>query len=287
MLPGAMPSITKSSKRTSTTIDQRARRERGRRASGARTPEERAAAAAERAAKRRPPKQRPRLRDRREAGKHAEGRRRTKLATLNRSERRPETDAPAHSPALVSFDNVFKEYAPGVGLNGASFDIAPGEFVFLVGATGSGKSTIMRLLTKELEPSGGRIEVAGRDLSHIPRKRVPHYRRNIGVIFQDFKLLPTRTVYENVAYALRATGHSRREIRAKVPDILRLTGLSTKLHNYPDELSGGEQQRVRQPPAAPARRRADRQPRSRDEHRDHAAPVPDQPHRHHRPRGHP
>ncbi len=106
---------------------------------------------------------------------------------------------------------------------------------------------------------------------------MPYYRRNLGVIFQDYKLLPNRTVYENVAYALQVTGGGRREIRDKVPDILRLTGLATKLHNYPDQLSGGEQQRVgdrprvRQPPAAADRGRADRQPRSRDVDRDHAA----------------
>ncbi len=95
-----------------------------------------------------------------------------------------------------------------------------------------------------MEPTDGTIVVAGRDLAEITRKRVPYYRRNLGVVFQDFKLLPNRTVYDNVAYALSATGASRKEIRAKVPDILRLTGLSTKLHQYPDQLSGGEQQRV-------------------------------------------
>ncbi|HMJ03287.1 MAG TPA: ATP-binding cassette domain-containing protein, partial [Conexibacter sp.] len=97
---------------------------------------------------------------------------------------------------------------------------------------------------KEFEPTAGTIHVAGRDLSEITHKRVPYYRRNIGVVFQDFKLLPNRTVHDNVAYALQVTGASRKEIRAKVPDILRLTGLSTKLHNFPDQLSGGEQQRV-------------------------------------------
>src|SRR5690606_41907248 len=95
----------------------------------------------------------------------------------------------------------------------------------------------------EIEPTGGTIRVAGRNLADIPRKKVPYSRRNIGIVFQDFKLLPDRTVYDNVAYALQVTGASRKEIRAKVPDILRLTGLSTKLHNYPDQLSGGEQDR--------------------------------------------
>ena len=153
--------------------------------------------------------------------------------------------APAGAGPVIRFADVSKHYGPGnVGLDGASFAIQPGEFVFLVGATGSGKSTIMRLLIKELEPTAGEIHVAGRDLSQIKRKRVPFYRRNIGMVFQDFKLLPNRTVHDNVAYALQVTGGGRREIRDKVPDILRLTGLSTKLHNYPDQLSGGEQQRV-------------------------------------------
>src|SRR5436190_22638746 len=102
----------------------------------------------------------------------------------------------------------------------------------------------MRLIILELEASAGSVVVASRDLSEITRKRVPYYRRNIGVVWQDFKLLPNRNVHDNVAYALQVTGGSRREIREKVPDILRLTGLATKLHNYPDQLSGGEQQRV-------------------------------------------
>ena len=157
--------------------------------------------------------------------------------------------APATQPSptarVIEFEDVSKHYGPGnVGLDGASFSVRPGEFVFLVGSTGSGKSTIMRLLIKELEPTSGSIRVAGRDLGQIARKKVPYYRRNIGMVFQDFKLLPNRTVYDNVAYALQVTGSGRREIREKVPDILRLTGLSTKLHNYPDQLSGGEQQRV-------------------------------------------
>jgi cell division transport system ATP-binding protein len=122
--------------------------------------------------------------------------------------------------------------------------IGRGEFVFLVGPTGCGKSTCIRLLQKELEPSQGEIRIAGRALGEIPRGRVPYLRRNIGVVFQDYKLLPNRTVYDNVAYSLQVIGGSRQEIRRKVPDILRLVGLSTKLHNYPDELSGGEQQRV-------------------------------------------
>jgi cell division transport system ATP-binding protein len=146
---------------------------------------------------------------------------------------------------VVEFRGVSKLYGPGgVGLDRATFAVRRQEMVFLVGPTGSGKSTIMRLLIKELEPTEGRIRVAGRELSQIERKKVPYYRRNVGVVFQDFKLLPTRTVYDNIAYALQVTGASRKQIRATLPDILRLTGLSTKLHNYPHQLSGGEQQRV-------------------------------------------
>ena len=148
-------------------------------------------------------------------------------------------------PATVEFRSVTKRYASGdVGLAGATFTIRRGEFVFLVGPSGSGKSTIMRLLLKEHEPSQGEILVAGRPLADIRPGRVPHFRRNIGAIFQDFKLLPGRTVHDNVAYALQVTGGSRRDVRDKVPDILRLTGLATKLHSFPDQLSGGEQQRV-------------------------------------------
>ncbi|MDX6697381.1 MAG: cell division transport system ATP-binding protein [Solirubrobacteraceae bacterium] len=146
---------------------------------------------------------------------------------------------------VIEFRGVSKVYEGGdVGLDQATFGIERGEFVFLVGHTGSGKSTIMRLLIKEADASAGTVRVADRDLAEMDRKRVPYYRRNIGVVWQDFKLLPNRTVYDNVAYALQVTGGSRKEIREKVPDILRLTGLATKLHNYPDQLSGGEQQRV-------------------------------------------
>jgi len=140
---------------------------------------------------------------------------------------------------------VTKVYDGGaVGLDRVSIRVGRGEFVFLVGPTGHGKSTCIRLLLKELEPSKGEILIAGRELSGIPRSKVPYLRRNIGVVFQDYKLLPNRTVYDNVAYSLQVIGETRQEIRRKVPDILRLVGLSTKLHNYPDELSGGEQQRV-------------------------------------------
>ncbi len=147
--------------------------------------------------------------------------------------------------SVIEFQGVSKKYSSGdVGLDDVSFSVQREDFVFLVGSTGSGKSTVMRLLIKELEPTKGTIRVANHNLRDIGRRRIPYYRRNVGVVFQDFKLLPNRTVYGNVAYALQVTGGTRREIRQKVPDILRLTGLSTKLHNYPDQLSGGEQQRV-------------------------------------------
>src|SRR4051812_40082226 len=154
-------------------------------------------------------------------------------------EHRSSAPHPSATGAVISFNGVEKRYGPtDPALTGISFDIYPGEFVFLVGQSGSGKSTTMKLLIKEAEPTAGEIRVAGRDLARIPRARVPYYRRNLGVVFQDYKLLPNRTVYENVAYALQVTGGSRREIRDKVPDILRLTGLSTKLHHLPDQLSG-------------------------------------------------
>src|ERR687886_3079512 len=146
---------------------------------------------------------------------------------------------------VVEFRDVTKVYDGGsVAVQSASMRIGRGEFVFLVGPTGCGKSTCIRLLMKELEPTRGEVSIAGRPLSEVPRSRVPFLRRNLGVVFQDFKLLPNRTVYDNVAYSLQVIGEPRKEIRRKVPDILRLVGLSTKLHNYPNELSGGEQQRV-------------------------------------------
>ncbi len=176
---------------------------------------------------------------------HRTRRRRESAAAAIPAARESRPVASRPGAPILEFRGVSKRYSSGdTGLDQATFSIDRGEFVFLVGSTGSGKSTVMRLLIKELEPTGGTIRVAGHDLSQIRRNRIAYYRRNIGVVFQDFKLLPSRTVYDNVAYALQVTGGTRREIRDKVPDILRLTGLSTKLHNYPDQLSGGEQQRV-------------------------------------------
>jgi cell division transport system ATP-binding protein len=153
--------------------------------------------------------------------------------------------ADAAARAMIVFDQVDKVYDPNVvALEHASFVIDKGEFVFLVGPSGSGKSTLIRLLLKEIEPTSGRIIVGGRDLARLPRRKVPQLRRNIGCVFQDFKLLPNRTAGENVAYALKVQGEGRNAIRRKVPEVLGLVGLTHKSNSYPDELSGGEQQRV-------------------------------------------
>jgi cell division transport system ATP-binding protein len=160
-------------------------------------------------------------------------------------ERQHAESAAAAARAMIVFENVRKVYDPNVvALEDTSFMIEKGEFVFLVGPSGSGKSTMVRLLLKELEPTSGRIVVGGRDLARLRRSKVPQLRRNIGCVFQDFKLLPNRTTAENVAYALKVQGDGRNAIRRKVPEALELVGLTPKVHSYPDELSGGEQQRV-------------------------------------------
>jgi cell division transport system ATP-binding protein len=146
---------------------------------------------------------------------------------------------------VIRFDDVTKVYPPDtIGLESVSLHIEKGEFVFLVGPSGSGKSTFIRLLIKELEPDRGRIMVGGRDLKTLRRWKVPYLRRNIGCVFQDFKLLPSKTVFDNVLYALQVTGNAGGPSRRKVGEILNLVGLGHKAGNYPDELSGGEQQRV-------------------------------------------
>ena len=147
--------------------------------------------------------------------------------------------------AMIVFEAVEKVYEPDVGaLKGVSFVIEKGEFVFIVGASGSGKSTLVKLLLKEIDPTAGRIVVGGRDLSRLKRSKVPMLRRNIGCVFQDFKLLPNRTAAENVAYALKVQGENSASIRRKVPEVLAMVGLSHKMGSLPGELSGGEQQRV-------------------------------------------
>jgi len=146
---------------------------------------------------------------------------------------------------MIRFENVSKIYKGSVtALDDVSVDIAKGEFVFLVGPSGSGKSTFLRLLLRDEVASSGRIVVAGRDISRLGSWKVPQLRRNIGCVFQDYKLLPSKTVYENVAFALEVIGRPRHIINTQVPQILDLVGLTKKADNFTTELSGGEQQRV-------------------------------------------
>ena len=146
---------------------------------------------------------------------------------------------------MIRLRNVTKVYKGNVtALRGLSLDIAKQEFVFLVGPTGSGKSTLIRLLLKEEKPDSGRIWVAGKDIGQLGAWKVPLLRRNIGCVFQDFKLLPNKTAYENVAFALEVIGRPAHVIQAQVPQVLDLVGLSKKRDHFPSELSGGEQQRV-------------------------------------------
>lgn len=148
---------------------------------------------------------------------------------------------------VITFDHVTKIYAAQPkkpALDNITLEIFAGEFIFLVGHSGSGKSTFIKLLTREIKPTSGKIYVADEDLTTMRNWRVPYLRRNIGCVFQDFKLLPNKTVFENVAFALEVIGKSRHVIKTQVPEVLRLVGLADKLNKYPDQLSGGEQQRV-------------------------------------------
>ena len=175
-------------------------------------------------------------------------RRRRKHAAEDRTLRsRPEAEPPTERrrPPIVELQDATVVYPGGhVALERVSFGIQRGDFVFVVGPTGCGKSTLIRTLTGEVKAASGHVLIAGHDIDRLPKRRIPHLRRRIGTVFQDFKLLPNRTVYDNVAYTLKVTGASRGDIRRKVPEILRLVGLQGKVHNYPDQLSGGEQQRV-------------------------------------------
>ena len=146
---------------------------------------------------------------------------------------------------MIEFKDVTVIYDKDViGLDNVSFTINDGEFVFLVGKTGAGKSSAIKLLTGEIKPTAGDVVVDGIIVNSLRRSKVPYLRRAQGVVFQDFRLLPNKTVYENVAFAMEIVGKSRREIRRKVPKILGLVGLADRAKNYPNEISGGEQQRV-------------------------------------------
>lgn len=146
---------------------------------------------------------------------------------------------------MIEFKNVYKTYTTGTeAVNNANFSIEKGEFAFLVGASGSGKSTLIKLILKEEEPTSGNIIINGKDTTFLKPKRIPYLRRSMGVVFQDFRLLADKTVYENVAFAMNIVKATPKHIRRQVPMVLSLVGLSGKAKVYPHELSGGEQQRV-------------------------------------------
>ena len=146
---------------------------------------------------------------------------------------------------MISLEHVSKSYAAGIpALNDVNINIDAGEFVFIVGDSGSGKSTLIKLLLKELDPTEGTITVNGHKLNKIKRRHIPKFRRNIGVVFQDFRLLDDRNVYENVAFAQRVIGETNRSIKKNVPSMLSMVGLAAKYRSFPRQLSGGEQQRV-------------------------------------------
>ena len=146
---------------------------------------------------------------------------------------------------MIEFTDVVKSYREGNdALKGVNMQIEDGEFVFLVGPSGSGKSTIIKLITGELKPTSGTVHVNGYSLERIRKREIPYLRRTVGVVFQDFRLIENKTVYENVAFVMRAIGAREKEIRERVPYVLNLVGLSSKEHRHPGELSGGEQQRL-------------------------------------------
>jgi len=146
---------------------------------------------------------------------------------------------------MIKFENITKIYPPNiVALEDVNFEVQKGEFVLIVGRSGAGKTTLIKLLLREEEPTKGKIFFEGEDVFSIPKKRLPSYRQKIGVIFQDYKLLATKNVYENVAYAMEVMGAQEAEIKRDVPKVLELVGLEDKAYNFPAELSGGEKQRT-------------------------------------------
>ena len=146
---------------------------------------------------------------------------------------------------MIEFKNVVKEYGSGVtGIKNANFCIKDGDFVFLVGSSGSGKSTLIKMMLKEIEPTKGDIVIDGKNITKLKRKDIPYLRRSMGVVFQDFRLIAEKTVYENIAFAMYMIGATQAKIRRQVPMVLSLVGLSEKANHKPSELSGGEQQRV-------------------------------------------
>ena len=145
---------------------------------------------------------------------------------------------------MIIFNNVTKDYGDGTGLLNASLHINSGDFVFLVGPSGAGKTTFIRLILKEIDPDSGKIVISGNDVTRLSRREIPGLRQKIGMVFQDFRLLEQKTVYENVAFAMEVLHKSRKEIRERVPYVLNLVDIQDKANRYPHELSAGEQQRV-------------------------------------------
>lgn len=145
---------------------------------------------------------------------------------------------------MIRFEHVTKTYRTNIGLDDISVDINKGDFVFLVGPSGAGKSTFIKLILKEIEADKGSIFVDGKDITQLSNREIPELRRKVGTVFQDFRLLPKKTVFENVAFAMEVLHKSKKQIRKQVPQILSLVGITDKAHKYPEELSAGEQQRV-------------------------------------------
>lgn len=145
---------------------------------------------------------------------------------------------------MITFDHVTKKYRTNIGLDDVSVHINKGDFVFLVGPSGAGKSTFIKLILKEIDADEGTIQVGDFEVTSLSNREIPMFRRKVGTVFQDFRLLPKKTVFENVAFAMEVLHKSPRQIRKQVPQILSLVGISDKAHKYPDELSAGEQQRV-------------------------------------------